>query len=144
VPSNRIGAWAKKLGMGAEEITFYVAAESASNAVAYAQQEQLRHWTAEAASIIQEPIHLQILELSRRPNFRADCRWIAGQLNVNVDEVNIAFSRLLRLRLISAIDQNTWTDLTGIPQITDREFLGIALARVRESAFELGPKDFAK
>ena len=63
---------------------------------------------------------------------------------MNVDEVNIAFSRLLRLRLISAIDRNTWLDLTGIPQITDREFLGIASARVRESAFELGAKDFAK
>ena len=93
---------------------------------------------------MREPIHLRILNLSRRPNFRADCRWIAGQLDVNVDEVNIAFSRLLRLRLISAIDQNTWTDLTGIPELTEREFLGMALARVRESALEFGAKDFAK
>jgi hypothetical protein len=144
VPMNRIGAWAEKLSIGGEEVTFYAAAESGPDPVAHARHEQLRHWTAEAASIMREPIHLRILNLSRRPNFRADCRWIAGQLDVNVDEVNIAFSRLLRLRLISAIDQNTWTDLTGIPELTEREFLGMALARVRESALEFGAKDFAK
>ena len=144
VPVNRIGAWAKKLGIGEEEVTFYTAAESAPDPAAHARHEQLRHWTAEAASIIREPIHLRILELSRAQNFRADCRWIAGQLGVNVDEVNIAFSRLLRLRLIAAIDQNSWTDLTGIPDLTEREFLGMALARVRESAFEFGAKDFVK
>jgi transcriptional regulator with XRE-family HTH domain len=144
VPSNRIGAWAKKLGMGAEEINFYVAAESAPDAAAHARHEQLRHWMAEAASIAREPIHFQILELSRRPNFRADCRWIAGQVSVNVDEVNIAFSRLLRLRLIAADRREKWTDLTGIPQLTEREFLGMALARVRESAFEFGANNSVK
>jgi transcriptional regulator with XRE-family HTH domain len=144
VPVNRIGAWAKKLGIGEEEVTLYAAAESGPDPLAYARHEQLSHWIAEAASIIREPIHLQILELSRAKNFRADCRWIAGQLDVNVDEVNIAFSRLLRLRLIAAIERDTWADLTGIPQLTEREFLGMALARVRESVFELSAKSFAK
>jgi transcriptional regulator with XRE-family HTH domain len=144
VPANRIAAWAKKLGMGEEEITVFVAAESAPHAAEHARHEQLRHWTAEAASIAREPIHFQILELSRARNFRADCRWIAEQLNVNVDEVNIAFSRLLRLRLLAANGRERWTDLTGIPQLTEREFIGIALARVRESAFEFGAKDFVK
>jgi transcriptional regulator with XRE-family HTH domain len=144
VPENRIATWAKKLGIGEEEITFYLAAESAPDAAAHARHEQLRHWTAEAASITREPIHFQILELSREPNFRADCRWIAGQLSVSVDEVNIAFSRLLRLRLIAANGQNSWTDLTGIPRLTEREFLVMALARVRESAFEFGANAFLK
>jgi|HubBroStandDraft_3_1064219.scaffolds.fasta_scaffold106307_2 hypothetical protein len=144
MPVNRIATWAKKLGMGGEEITFYMAAESVPDGVAHARHEQLRHWTAEAASIAWEAIHLQILELSCRPNFRADCRWIAGQLNVSVDEVNIAFSRLLRLRLIAANGQNSWTDLTGIPQLTEREFLAMALARVRERAVEFGAKAFVK
>ena len=144
VPVNRIGAWAKKLGMGDEEITFYAAAESAPDATEHARQEQIRHWTAEAASIANEPIHWKILELSRRPKFRFDCRWIASQLSVTVDEVNVAFSRLLRLRLIAANGQDKWTDLTGISQLTEREFLGMALARVRESAFEFGAKSDAK
>ena len=136
VPPNRIGAWAKKLGMSDEEINFYVAAEFTPDAVEHARHVQLRHWTAEAASISQEPIHFQIVELSRRPNFRADSRWLAGQLGVSVDEVNIAFSRLLRLRLIAANNREKWTDLTGIRQLTEREFLGMALARVRKSMFE--------
>jgi transcriptional regulator with XRE-family HTH domain len=143
-PANRIITWAKKLGMGAEEITFYVAAESVPDAAAHARHEQLRHWTAEAASISREPIHFQIVELSRRQDFRTDCRWIAGQLDVSADEVNIAFSRLLRLRLIAANGPEKWTDLTGILQLTEREFLGMALARVRENAVELGAKAFVK
>jgi transcriptional regulator with XRE-family HTH domain len=144
VPTNRIGAWGKKLGMGEEEITFYAAAESAPDADEHARHEQLRHWTTEALSIVREPIHFQILELSRSPNFRADCRWIAAQLNVSVDGVNIAFSRLLRLRLIAANSRNTWTDLTGISELTERQFLGMALARVRERAFGFGAQDFVK
>jgi transcriptional regulator with XRE-family HTH domain len=144
VPTNRIAAWAKMLGMGEEEISFYVAAESAPDAAAHARHEQLRQWTAEAASIVREPVHFRILELSRAPNFRADCRWIAEQLDVNVDDVNIAFSRLLRLRLIAANGPDKWTDRTGISHLTEREFLRIALGRVRESAFEFGAKVFVK
>lgn len=132
------------LGMGEEEISFYVAAESAPDAAAHARHEQLRQWTAEAASIVREPVHFRILELSRAPNFRADCRWIAEQLDVNVDDVNIAFSRLLRLRLIAANGPDKWTDRTGISHLTEREFLRIALGRVRESAFEFGAKVFVK
>jgi hypothetical protein len=144
VPANRIGAWAKKLGMGVEEITFYIAAEAAPDAAAHARNEHLRHWTAEAASIAREPIHFRILELSHAPKFRADCRWIGRQLNASVDQVNVAFSRLLRLRLIAADGVNNWTDLTGIPQISEREFLGMALARVRESAIEFSARASVK
>jgi hypothetical protein len=32
--------------------------------------------------------------------FRADCRWIAQQIGAEVDDVNMAFSRLLRLGLL--------------------------------------------
>jgi len=130
--------------MGEEEIKFYVAAESAPDAAAHARHEHLRHWTAEAASIAREPIHFQILELSRALKFRTDCRWIARQLNVNVDQVNIAFSRLLQLRLIAANGPDKWTDLTGIPELSEREFLGMALARVRKSAFEFSARAFVK
>lgn len=144
VPVGRIGAWARKLGMGDEEITLYIAAESTPDRAAHERHEQLRHWTAEAASIACEPIHLKILELSRKPNFRADCRWITSQLNVNVDEVNIAFSRLLRLRLMAANGPDKWTDLTGIPQLTEPAFLGRALERVRKSAFEFHAKSHTK
>jgi hypothetical protein len=134
VPMNRMVAWSKKLSMDDEEIAFYLAAESAPTPAIHARQEQLRQWTAEASSIICDPIHLQILELSRTQNFRADCHLIATQLNVSVDDVNIAFSRLLRLRLIAADGPGKWTDLTGIQQLTEREFINMALARVREYA----------
>lgn len=130
--------------MGDEEIALYVAAESALLPAEHARQERLRHWAAEAASLTREPIHLRILGLSRRADFRADCRWIARELNVNVDEVNIAFSRLLRLRLIAANGAEKWMDLTGMPHLAEREFLDMALARVRESACDFEAKSSAK
>jgi transcriptional regulator with XRE-family HTH domain len=134
VPPGRIRVWSKILGMGAEEISLYAAAESAPDAATHRKHELLRHWTAEAESITNGPIHLQIIRLSRNPDFRADCRWIAARLKVDVDEVNIALSRLLRLRLLAAAAPNQWMDLTGISQLTERAFLGVALERVRESA----------
>lgn len=144
VPANRVNAWAKKLGVGDEEIAFYVAAESMPHQVIHARNEQLRNWIAEAASIAREPVHFQILELSRTANFRADSRWIALQLNVSVDDVNVAFSRLLRLRLIAADRQEKWTDLTGIQRLNQKEFLGVALTRVREGAIEFSTKPLVK
>jgi transcriptional regulator with XRE-family HTH domain len=139
VPAGRIRVWAKLLGMGAEEIALYVAAESAPAAAVHQKHEQLRHWTAEAAGIMNSPLHLQIVRLSRRPDFRADCRWIAGNLAVEVDAVNIALSRLLRLRLLAATSPNQWKDTTGIAELTESAFLSVALERVRECAGEFHP-----
>ena len=64
------------------------------------RQAQLRHWTAEAMAIVRGRVHWEIVRLSRQPEYRADCRWIAGQAGVSVDEVNLALTRLLRLGLI--------------------------------------------
>jgi hypothetical protein len=140
VPPGRVRTWARSLGMGTEEIALYLAAESAPDAVSLRRQEQLRHWTAEAESIANGPLHLQILQLSRRADFRGDCRWIAADLGVDVDGVNIALSRLLRLRLLAVTSPNQWEDLTGIPELSESAFLGVALERVRKSAGEFHPE----
>ena len=42
------------------------------------RQAQLRHWTAEAMAIVSGRAHWEIVRLSREPEFRADCRWIAA------------------------------------------------------------------
>src|SRR5260370_6719775 len=93
-PAGRIRAWAKKLGMDPEETTAYLAAEHVPDASTARREEQLRHWTAEAMSIVTEPTHWEILRLSRTSGFQADCRWIAGQIGVPVDDVKLALSRL--------------------------------------------------
>jgi transcriptional regulator with XRE-family HTH domain len=136
VPSNRIRKWATTLRMGAEEIALYRAAESAPDAGTHLRNEQLRQWAEEARSIVNGPVHLEMIRLSRQQEFRADCRWIAARLGVDVDTVNIALSRLLRLRLLAATGPDQWKDSTGIQDLTESAFLGVALERVRRSAGE--------
>jgi transcriptional regulator with XRE-family HTH domain len=53
---------------------------------------------------------LAILELTRRRGFRADTRWIAAQLDVSVDEANIALHRLLHLDLLRMDAADRWID----------------------------------
>jgi uncharacterized protein DUF4423 len=134
LPAGRIHGWAVRLGLDPEEIAVYIAAAGVTDAAAAARQEQVRHWTAEALAVAAEPVHWQILELSRSPRFSADCRWIAAQTGVGLDEVNLALTRLLRLGLLRMNAAGEWQDLTGLPQVTAPAFRTLALARVRAPA----------
>jgi transcriptional regulator with XRE-family HTH domain len=133
IPESRIRRWSGKLGLDKEEIAVYLAAEKMPDEVTSARQERLRHWTADAMGVVTERVHWQILQLSRTPGFRADCRWIAGRTGASVDQVNLALATLLRLRLLETTPAGEWKDATGLPQLTEREFRRIALARIRES-----------
>ena len=135
-PLTRLRAWGAKLGMSREEIAVYVAAEHVPAGAEAHRQEQLRHWTAEALCIVTERAHWEIVRLSREAGFRTDCRWIAERSGLSVDEVNMAFSRLLRLRLLEVDAGGKWVELTGLSDLTEPEFRKLALDRVREKAAE--------
>jgi transcriptional regulator with XRE-family HTH domain len=132
VPVGRVRCWAGKLGIGAEETTVYIAAEHAPDPRTAERQHQLLQWTAEAMSVVNEPAHWHILRLSTAAEFRPDCRWIAQQIGVTVDQVNLALSRLLRLRLLQVTAAGEWQDATGLRNLTEVEFRGLALKRARE------------
>jgi hypothetical protein len=134
VPVRQIRLWAKKLGMSSEEASAYMAAEHVPDGDTAQRLEHLRHWTAEALAIVTEPAHWEIIRLSRAPGFRSDSRWVAREAGLTVDQVNLALSRLLRLRLLEAGPSGTWTALTDAT--AERQFRKIALARVREKAKE--------
>lgn len=136
VPVGQVRAWAGKLGLSREEAAVFVAAEHVPSNSDAAREAQLRHWTAEAMAIVTEPVHWDIIRQSRCEGFRADSRWIAAQSGTDVDAVNIAFSRLLRLGLIEAPSAGTWIERTGLGAFTEEEFRKLALARVREKAAE--------
>jgi transcriptional regulator with XRE-family HTH domain len=129
---KQIRAWGKKLAIPAEEITVLLAAEHVPDTATAERQSQLRHWTAEAMAVVSGRAHWEIVRLSHAPGFRADCRWIAEQARVSVDEVNLALARLLRLGLIDG----RWRDRTELVPLTEREFRKLALARVRAKAAE--------
>jgi transcriptional regulator with XRE-family HTH domain len=133
ISDGRIRGWSKQLGLDKEEIAVYLAAEKIPDAATAARQERLRHWTADALGVVQDRVHWQILRLSRAPEFRLDCRWIAESTGASVDRVNLALATLLRLRLLKTSATGEWADSTGLPHLTEREFRKIALARIRES-----------
>lgn len=133
-PSRTLRGWGRKLGLGAEEIAVYIAAEHAADAGSTQRLQQLRHWTAEAMAIISERSHWGILHLLREPGFVPDSRSIALKLGVTVDAVNMAVSRLLRLGLLE-LNQDAWKDLTGA-RLSEAEFRKMALQRVKAKAAE--------
>ena len=133
-PSSGIRKWAKKLNMDREEMAAYVAAEQAPDAMTAETREYLRHWTAEAMSVVANPAHWQIPRLSRIEGFQPSCSWISEQIGISIDEVNIALSRLLRLGLIELQRDGKWLERTGLKEITEKSFRPVALARVRWKA----------
>ncbi len=134
VPAMHIRRWAKKLKIGVEETTAYIAAEHAPDAQTAQRQHQLRHWAAEALAVTSEPAHWRILRLCRGAEFLPDCRWIAKKIGASVDEVNLALSRLLRLGLLEINGDGEWKDASGLRRFTAGEFRKVALARVRKES----------
>jgi transcriptional regulator with XRE-family HTH domain len=131
VPTAHLRKWSAALQMDAEETEVYAAMESMLDSEVAARNERLRHWTAEAAAVTSGKLHWEILKLSREKLFRADTRWIAQRTGRNVDEVNVALARLLRLRLLS-LGKTHWTEHAGAAQTTEKEFRRMVLARIRE------------
>jgi hypothetical protein len=140
VPIRHIRTWARKLGIDRDEALVYVTAAHVPDASVLDRQEQLRHWSAEALSIATDSTHFEIIRLSRSRAFRNDSRWIATQIGIPLDQVNIALSRLLRLRLLEMTEAGVWRDRTGLAALDDKEFRKLALDRVRKMAAELNVK----
>jgi hypothetical protein len=138
IPARQIRSWGKKLAMLREETAAYIAAEYVPDGPASRRQDQLRHWTAEAMAIVTGDLHRQMLCLTRTRGFRPDCRWIARHTGADVDQVNVALSRLLRLRLLEITSMGAWKELTGLKDLNRESFLSLALTRVREKAAEDG------
>lgn len=132
--ANAVRAWGEKLGMTPEETAVYVAAQYVPDPSTTRRHEQLRHWTAEAMAIVNERIHWHILRLLHSRSFQADCRWIAAEIGTSVDQVNLALSRLLRLRLLEMARSGKWRNLMGRGQPTEAQFKKLALIRIRELA----------
>lgn len=140
VPVAVLRRWGKRLGLTAEEVAAYVAIEHVPDASITKRQEELRHWTAEALAIMKDQTHWQIVRISQMSGFRPDCRWIAKQLGVSVDAVNVSLSRLLRLRLLKIERPHQWRVSVGRNTVSRAEFHKCALIRVRQLAADCGVK----
>lgn len=143
---GRIRTWAKKLDLEPEVTSAYVAAEHLPDAQTAARDSQLRHWTAEASAIFMQPLHWKIFKLcAEKPSSASrgqvwGTKSVADQCEATVDEVNIAFQRLLRLGLLQTNAEGRWLVTTGNKVKSEREFQKLALTRVREKAAEYSVK----
>lgn len=131
LPEQSIRVWARKLQVDPEETLVYLAAETLPDAATAARNRRTEEWTMESMAVLSEPAHWEMIQLVRQPHFEPDCRWVARHLAVSVDQVNVIFSRLLRLRLLTAGAAGQWTDCA--PNVSSaRDFRSLALARIKE------------
>lgn len=129
-PDETVRAWAARLGMGREEAEMYVAA-AACDPAAFAAQSRHLHWLGEATAIVSNPAHWKLLELVREPEFRPDMRWAAQRLNLDIDDLNDALSRLLRLGMLDVGANGAWRDTSGLSWPSECAVKECALARAR-------------
>ena len=138
VPVERIGSWARKLKLSPEETAVYAAVARIADEQARAANEALRHWAAEMMALLGQPVHREMLRLTRTKGFKSDSRSAAQAIGVSVDEVNIAFSRMLRLGLVEVGGDGVWRDKTGLAQITPQSFRKYVAERVKSPLDEQG------
>lgn len=134
ISTAQLREWGKKLGVTREEIAVYIATEHVPSGLTRERQEQLRHWAAEGLAIVTDPCHWRIIELTHNREFRGDSRWIAQRVGVSVDHVNVAVTRLLRLRLLQIGPNGRWREPLDQGRQTEAGFRKLALIRIRELA----------
>jgi len=130
VPAGCIREWAARLRLGAEETALYAAADLADDFESLARRMRHMQWMAEAAALMGNSAHWQLLQLLRAPDWRPDVRWMAQRLDVEVDRLNDALARLLRLGLLS-VEADVWRDLSGLEDPGAANLVELALARLR-------------
>lgn len=104
-----IRSLASELNVPAADIEAFVAREEQLDGD-NTWDRHVRQLQDEAMEVIAQWHHFAILELVRLECFRPDCRWIARVLDISVDEVNLALTRLLHLGLLHMVDHQTWLD----------------------------------
>ncbi|MBS1790169.1 MAG: TIGR02147 family protein [Acidobacteria bacterium] len=130
-----------KLGMNQTEIERYKANENLATFRTSAMSRQIRQLTVDTVNLLSDPTHRAILELVRLEDFQPDSRWIARVLNSNVDEVNVAISRLTRLGLLEMEDHNHWVDRSGAVRLGQDAFANLIVQRLSEQVRRLSTQN---
>lgn len=93
---------------------------------------ELRRLTADMVRVVSDWYHYAILELTHLDDFRPDSRWIARVLDITVDEVNAAVSRLASLRLLEMETPDRWVDRARHVAASFEDFTRVAVERWSE------------
>src|SRR5262249_31139209 len=133
--SRMIETLGARLGLRPEEIKTFVARERQAGATVVSREIQLL--TMETVALLSDGSHRSILELTTLEEFVPDARWIARTLDLTVDEVNMALSRLTRLGLLEMFEPNRWIDRSGARVVGNDGFAGRVINRLSEQVRRL-------
>ncbi|MGH9936225.1 MAG: DUF4423 domain-containing protein [Blastocatellia bacterium] len=119
-----------QLGLRPEEIEAFVAREHQAGDTVVSRE--IRWLTLDTAALLSDGSHRAILEMTSMEGFVTDTRWIARALDLTVDEVNMALSRLTRLGLLEMVAADRWVDLSGANVSSDAGFAQQVIRRLSE------------
>lgn len=120
----------ERLGLRSEEIEVFVARERQEGATVVPRE--IRFLTLDTVALLSDGSHRAILEMTSMEGFVPDTRWIARALDLTVDEVNMALSRLTRLGLLEMAAADRWVDLSGADVSSDAGFAQQVIRRLSE------------
>src|SRR5262249_34343416 len=93
---------------------------------------EMQRLADDTSAVISGWYHYAILELTHLEHFKPDSRWISRVLGIETDEVNVALSRLIRLRLLEMVARDQWIDRSGNTTASLAEFNRTAVQRLAE------------
>jgi len=122
--ARTLQAVGKRLGLADETVRAYSrSTRKRSDSGNPPTRPRSYHFDLDTFQFLSVWYHYAILELIAVEEFKTDSRWIAKVLGIDVDDVNIAIQRLLRLGLLEMQARNRWVDKSG-----DAEFHSAALS----------------
>ena len=75
----------------------------------------------DAAAILGDPLHHQLLALTHTDDFRGESPFLAQVLDTTADAINVVLQRLLRFGLLQMSD-GRWLDVTGAGELDPEAF----------------------
>jgi transcriptional regulator with XRE-family HTH domain len=141
VSAAAIEKFGARLGLAPAEIATWVERERQRPPGASSRQRQVTELARDTAEVLDDWRNFAILELTRLEQFQPDSRWIARMLGITVDEVNVAISRLCRLRLLQMASDGRWHDLLGDATLDLDHFSDAAVASLFARTRELTVAD---
>jgi len=137
ITAEAIEKFGFRLGLSPKQIGGWIQGEKQRPLKGTAQQGQLHQLARDAAEVLEDWRNFAILELTRLEDFQTDSRWIARMLGITVDEVNIAISRLCRLRLLKMNEDGRWQDQLGDAVMDLDSFSAAAIEKMMQQMHEL-------
>jgi uncharacterized protein (TIGR02147 family) len=124
-----------RLGLSQAEMEIFVVRERQTGNRAVSRE--IRVLTQDTLALLADGSHRAILELTVLPEFVPDSRWIARTLDLTVDEVNTALSRLTRLGLLEMREPNCWVDCSDASPESQDSFVQAVISRLSEQVRQL-------